>query len=41
MGYGFGGSMMGGSMGLFGSLIVLVILIDLVLVGIWLWKNIK
>jgi len=42
MGYGFGGSMMGGEGGgVFGLLIMIVILVDLILVGIWLWKKIK
>jgi len=35
MGYGMGGG------DLFGLLISLVILVDLVLVGIWLWQQIK
>ena len=30
-----------GSMGVFGSLACLVLLVDLVLVGIWLWKQIS
>jgi len=42
MGYGdWGyGSMMGG-VGIFGSLIALAVLVDLVLVGIWLWQQIS
>ncbi len=41
MQYGFGyGGMMGG-MGIWGGLVWLVLLIDLVLVGIWLWKQIN
>ena len=40
MGYGYT-AMMGGGMGLFGSLIVLVVLVDLILVGIWLWQQIS
>jgi len=39
MGYGYG-SMMGG-IGIFGSLVGLIVLVDLVLVGIWLWKQIS
>lgn len=45
MGYGYGydggWGMMGGSIGIFGALICLVILVDLVLAGIWLWQNIS
>ncbi len=37
--YGYG-SMMGGA-GAFGLLTWLVIFIDLVLVGVWLWKQIS
>ena len=33
--------MMGGGWGLWGSIFWLVILVDLVLVGIWLWKQIN
>jgi len=41
MGYGYEGGygMMGGA-GVFGLLIGLVIFVDLVLVGIWLWQHI-
>lgn len=39
MGYG-GWDMMGGSIGFFGSLTWIVILTDLVLLGVWLWKQI-
>ena len=35
------GLMMGGGAGVFGSLVVLVLFIDLILVGIWLWKEIS
>ena len=35
------GSKMGGGMGIFGLLIAIVVLVDLVLVGIWLWKQIS
>jgi hypothetical protein len=38
MGYGPG---MMGSAGAFGAITWLVILVDLVLVGIWLWKQIN
>ncbi len=45
MGYGYGydggWSMMGGGFGIFGALICLVVLVDLVLAGIWLWQNIS
>lgn len=34
------GNMMGG-FGFFGSLFSIVILIDLILLGVWLWKNIQ
>lgn len=37
--YGYG-SMMGG-VGAFGLLTWLVLLVDLVLVGVWLWKQIN
>jgi uncharacterized membrane protein len=40
MGYGYE-SMMGGGMGIFGPLIGIIVLIDLVLVGIWLWQQIS
>lgn len=36
---GYEGMMAG--MGVFGSLTWLVIIVDLVLVGIWLWQNIS
>ncbi|MDO8510522.1 MAG: hypothetical protein Q7S15_02770 [bacterium] len=39
-GYGFSGSMMGGA-GVYGVLTWLVLFIDAVLLGIWLWKQIK
>ena len=42
MRYGFGyGGMMDGGVGLFMSLVWLVFIIDLVLVGVWLWQQIK
>lgn len=39
---GFGGyqGMMGGA-GLLGSLFGIVVLVDLILLGIWLWKQIQ
>lgn len=40
MGYNGGYGMMGG-MGLFGSLTWLVIIVDLVLVGVWLWQHVS
>lgn len=39
MGYG-GAGMMGGA-GFFGPLTWLVVIVDLVLVGIWLWREIS
>jgi len=38
--YGNYGNMMGG-FGVIGSLLWIVILIDLILLGIWLWKQIN
>ena len=40
MGYGNGWSVMGG-WGIWGTMTWLVVLIDLALLGIWLWKQIK
>ena len=40
-GYEGFGSMMGGGAGILCLIISIVVLIDLVLVGIWLWKQIK
>ena len=44
MGYGYGydggWGMMGGGFSVFGVLICLVVLIDLILAGVWLWQNI-
>lgn len=37
-GWGYG---MGGGFGFLGSIFWLVILVDLVLVGVWLWKQIS
>lgn len=39
MGWNYG--MMSGGIGLFGNLIILVVLIDAILLGIWLWKQIQ
>ncbi len=39
MGYGYGSMMVG--WGLLGSITFLVVLVDLVLVGIWLWQQIS
>ncbi len=39
MGYGNFGTMMGG-LGLVGSTLWIVVLIDLILLGVWLWKEI-
>ncbi len=41
MGYGYNWGMMGGGADIFGLLIWLVVLIDLILVGVWLWKQIS
>ena len=42
MGYGFGyQGMMSGGAGIFMSVIWLVFIIDLVLLGVWLWKQIN
>jgi len=41
---GFAGGrmgMMGGGMGLLGLITWLVVIIDLILLGVWLWKKIK
>ena len=37
--YGYGGNVIGGA-GVFGFLACLVLFVDLVLVGVWLWKQI-
>jgi len=37
----YGGYSMMGGMGVFGLLFWIVILVDLVLVGIWLWQHIS
>lgn len=43
MGWNYGGGMMGGAGGwsVFGTLYGVVILVDLVLLGFWLWKQIN
>jgi uncharacterized membrane protein len=42
MRYGFGyGGMMSGGAGIFMSVVWLVLVIDLILLGIWLYKQIK
>lgn len=33
--------MFGGGIGIFGPLVCLIVVIDLVLVGIWLWQQIN
>ena len=41
MNYGYSGfSMMSGA-GLFGTITWLVVIVDLILVGVWLWQNIS
>ena len=39
MGWGYGGMMAGA--GVFGTLLIVVVLVDLVLLGIWLWQHIS
>lgn len=39
--FGYGNYGMMGGFGFFGPLICIVLFIDLVLVGIWLWKQIN
>ena len=41
MGYGYGGWNMMGGAGVFGLITWAVVLVDLVLVGIWLWQQIS
>lgn len=42
MGYGnWGYSMMNWGFGAVGSLVWIIVLIDLILLGIWLWKQIQ
>ncbi len=40
MNYGYEG-MAGGGFHALGGLVFLVVLVDLILVGVWLWKNIS
>jgi len=40
MGWGYG-NMMAGGFWFFGSLLWIVVFIDLILFGIWLWKQIQ
>ena len=40
MGYGYYGDMMGG-IGLFGFITWFVVIVDLVLLGMWLWKQVS
>ncbi|GEM_PF-1424318 len=42
MGYGYDSlGMMDGGMGIFGALFVLVVLVDLIFLGIFLWQKIS
>lgn len=41
MGYGYGYEGMMGGVGTYGFLTWLVVLVDLVLLGIWLWQQIS
>lgn len=44
MGYfgnGYYGGMMGGMGGIFMFLVMAIVLVDLVLLGMWLWKQVK
>ena len=41
MGYGYNGWGMMGGAGLFSGITWLVIIVDLILVGIWLWQKIS
>ena len=41
MGYGYEGWGMMGGWGLLGAITWLVVVIDLILVGVWLWQNIS
>ena len=40
MGWGYGG-MMNGGFGVLGTILWIVILVDLTLLGFWLWKQIN
>lgn len=37
----YGWSMMGGGGGTLGAIVWLVVLVDLILVGVWLWQQIR
>lgn len=39
--WGYGGMMSGGWLGFWGSIFWIVLLIDLILLGVWLWKQIQ
>ncbi|CAN5132397.1 hypothetical protein BH11PAT1_BH11PAT1_8050 [soil metagenome] len=41
MGYGNFGNMMGGGFGFLGLIFWIVILVDLILLGMWLWKQLQ
>lgn len=41
MGYGYGGVGMMGGAGVLGLLVFLIVIVDLILVGIWLWQQIS
>lgn len=41
MGYGYGGWGMGGGVGFWMVTVWLVVLVDLILAGVWLWKSIS
>lgn len=41
MGWGGSGGMMGGGFGVLGIIFWLVILADLILLGVWLWKQVN
>ena len=41
MGYGNDWGVMGGGWGAFGIITWLVVVIDLILLGVWLWKKIN
>lgn len=41
MGYGYGNMMGYGGYAILGSLFWIVLLVDLILLGIWLWKQIQ
>ncbi|MDP3987556.1 MAG: hypothetical protein Q8P80_00225 [Candidatus Levybacteria bacterium] len=40
--WGYGNMMgLGGGFSVFGSLFLIIVLIDLILLGVWLWKQIQ